>query len=256
MYSNTHSELESDNVNNSEAARSLHIKACWTHPRVLSGSSLLLGEGMDGQRPQSKGSLGHHRAHSGRVGSDGSQKAIPNEGTRACALVASSSQVAWRRPELAAAPRLPASEDASVDQRSERLRRPALELAAALAGDAAPGGGREVLSRGLEVPPPGRVGLAWACACVRLCACMPSPELDRPCACLAMAAGGTSAAIVRRILAVAISSTLFVGGRLPQAGAGVVADVPAAGARVVVPAPHRLRPGRRRGIAAGASAGP
>jgi len=42
-----------------------------------------------------------------------------------------------------------AIQDASLDQRSERLRRPALELAAALAKDAEPGGGREAFTRGL-----------------------------------------------------------------------------------------------------------
>merc|ERR1712232_1496493 len=42
-----------------------------------------------------------------------------------------------------------AIQDASLDQRSERLRRPALELAAALLGDSAPAGGRDTLLRGL-----------------------------------------------------------------------------------------------------------
>merc|ERR1712232_445028 len=42
-----------------------------------------------------------------------------------------------------------AIQDASLDQRSERLRRPALELAAALLDDPAPGGGREALLSGL-----------------------------------------------------------------------------------------------------------
>jgi len=41
-----------------------------------------------------------------------------------------------------------ATQGASLDQRSERLRRPALELAAALARDAAPRGGREALRQG------------------------------------------------------------------------------------------------------------
>jgi len=66
-----------------------------------------------------------------------------------------------------------ALQDASLDSRSERLRRPALDLAAALATDGAPGGGREVLGWGLAgavaaeaagtaVPPRGTVAIdAW-----------------------------------------------------------------------------------------------
>jgi len=42
-----------------------------------------------------------------------------------------------------------AVQDASLDQRSERLRRPAIELAASMAKDASSGGGREVLKAGL-----------------------------------------------------------------------------------------------------------
>eukprot|EP00931_Biecheleriopsis_adriatica_P055003 TRINITY_DN32433_c0_g1_i1.p1 TRINITY_DN32433_c0_g1~~TRINITY_DN32433_c0_g1_i1.p1 ORF type:complete len:1965 (-),score=463.32 TRINITY_DN32433_c0_g1_i1:238-5751(-) len=42
-----------------------------------------------------------------------------------------------------------AVQDASLDARSERLRRPALELTAALIGDTSTGGGRETLQRGL-----------------------------------------------------------------------------------------------------------
>jgi len=42
-----------------------------------------------------------------------------------------------------------AVQEASLDQRSERLRRPALELAAALATDSAPNGGRDALRCGL-----------------------------------------------------------------------------------------------------------
>merc|ERR1712232_1097767 len=43
-----------------------------------------------------------------------------------------------------------AIQDASLDQRSERLRRPALELSKALLDDPAPGGGREALLCGLK----------------------------------------------------------------------------------------------------------
>lgn len=43
-----------------------------------------------------------------------------------------------------------ALQDASLDDRSDRLRRPALELAGALAKDSTPKGGRELLSRGFS----------------------------------------------------------------------------------------------------------
>jgi len=53
-----------------------------------------------------------------------------------------------------------AVQEASLDQRSERLRRPALEFAAALTKDTEPGGGRQALKSGLAAAAAAEAGSA------------------------------------------------------------------------------------------------
>jgi len=53
-----------------------------------------------------------------------------------------------------------AVQDASLDQRSERLRRPAIEFAAALVKDTTSGGGREVFTKGLAAAVAAEAGSA------------------------------------------------------------------------------------------------